>query len=209
MIIWIFAMVFVVFLLAVFSLIFLPIAFSVHSLVTLATVPVQLVKLLASKRVRQNHAIEHATINVIQQKLGQLPLTGFASQNGFTIYGTSDSTVVRKTAQEALSRLRTGETQLAIHPNCGTSMGIVNLIAVVSLLSLLFYSGNLSVVYVLAAILAAIFLGPILGQPLQRFITTSTDLDRVEISGILSPPSRSTDRSSLPSEAVIVETEQR
>ena len=74
------------------------------------------------RRTRQHHAIEHATIHILASKTQGRSLSGLSDPLGFTIYGEADSEEVRQAVGNALLRLQAGESQLAIHPNCGTSL---------------------------------------------------------------------------------------
>ena len=73
-------------------------------------------------RIRQNHAIEHATISVLGRKHDQVGrLGGSANLDGFFIYGPTTAERIEEAAQEAIQRLRAGESHLAISPFCGTN----------------------------------------------------------------------------------------
>ncbi len=73
-------------------------------------------------RIRQNHAIEHATIAVLSRKYDQFGrLGGSAKQDGFFVYGPTTADRVEDAAKEAVERLRAGESDLAISPFCGTN----------------------------------------------------------------------------------------
>lgn len=66
----------------------LPLQFFFYSLVTIVTVPWQLIQIASDRRMRQNHACEHATVNVLEERYGPLPRTGgLAFKNGYTILG--------------------------------------------------------------------------------------------------------------------------
>ncbi|MCJ7788827.1 MAG: hypothetical protein MUP69_01360, partial [Candidatus Atribacteria bacterium] len=57
------------------TLIFIPYGFTVYSLITLITVPQQIINIAKNKTIRRNHALEHATINVLERYAGRnLPL---------------------------------------------------------------------------------------------------------------------------------------
>lgn len=73
-------------------------------------------------RTRRNHALEHATIHLLSQRIPDLNLVGRSDWNGFTLYGTVDTQLVLQYATEALDQLRAGESELAIHPRCGTNL---------------------------------------------------------------------------------------
>jgi len=71
-------------------------------------------------RIRRNHGLEHATTHVISEKAPKRPYMGHSDSRGFWLIGEFSSEEVTDAAVEALARLRGGERQLAIHPNCGT-----------------------------------------------------------------------------------------
>jgi len=73
-------------------------------------------------QVRRNHALEHATINVLSQKYKGFSAQGNSTPSGFNlnIYGDIDRESVVAAVDEAYDRLQKGESKLALHPNCGT-----------------------------------------------------------------------------------------
>jgi len=71
--------------------------------------------------VRRNHALEHATINLLSRKKPGRSLAGYSDWRGFWIFGDVDTEELQLTIDEALARLRQGEGNLAIHANCGTN----------------------------------------------------------------------------------------
>jgi hypothetical protein len=80
--------------------------------------------------VRRNHALEHATLQVLSEKKSPSSrLFGYSDMNGFWIVGKVDTEALGEATQEALLRLQKGERQLAIHPNCGTNLATSGLIA--------------------------------------------------------------------------------
>lgn len=144
------------------------------------------------RRVRQHHAIEHATITVLMRRNAHLQLVGGRSDHrGFYIFGPVDSDALLEAAQEALTRLQRGEAALAIHPNCGTNLvttgtlaGLAGLLTAtvgrrqqVSLLDQLPFA-------ILAAILA-LLVGRPLGFRLQRHVTTLADVRNLQL-GVVS-----------------------
>lgn len=80
-------------------------------------------------RVRRNHALEHATIQVLGERLRDLALVGRSSIWGFYIYGDVPTEDVLAAAQEGLHRLQSGEQRMAIHPNCGTNLAVAGVLA--------------------------------------------------------------------------------
>jgi len=73
-------------------------------------------------RLRKNHALEHATMHILSEALPGSALVGRSTPGGFVIYGEAPTEVVLASAREGLRRLQAGQRQLAIHPNCGTSL---------------------------------------------------------------------------------------
>ncbi len=80
-------------------------------------------------RVRRNHALEHATLQVMAEKNPKLKMAGYSDPGGFWLVGEADTAEIEQSAQEALSRLRGGESSLAIHPHCGTNLVTTSLLA--------------------------------------------------------------------------------
>jgi hypothetical protein len=71
---------------------------------------------------RRNHALEHATLHVLSRTYPNKMLGGHSNPTGFFILGDVPLQAVADAATEALSRLRAGERELAIHPGCGTNL---------------------------------------------------------------------------------------
>ncbi|MDM8519854.1 DUF6391 domain-containing protein [Anaerolineales bacterium HSG6] len=71
-------------------------------------------------KIRRNHGLEHATIHILSEKHKRLSMVGRSDWGGFTLYGTIDTADVQSAVEEALHRMRRGESHLAVHPRCGT-----------------------------------------------------------------------------------------
>jgi hypothetical protein len=94
-------------------------------------------ELLFGRRIRQNHALEHATITIMSGYDPELRVSARSSSRGFIIFGDVDLGQLRRAADEALQRLQAGEAELAIHPNCGTNLAVgISLATLGSLLGL-------------------------------------------------------------------------
>ncbi|HEX9797269.1 MAG TPA: DUF6391 domain-containing protein [Anaerolineales bacterium] len=89
----------------------------------------RLLDLPVVSRIRRNHALEHATIHLLTAQGPRTTLIGRADSRGFFLYGNVPTERVGQAAAEALNRLRSGEHQLAIHPNCGTNLLTAGLLA--------------------------------------------------------------------------------
>lgn len=73
-------------------------------------------------RIRRNHGLEHATIHVLSEKYKNFSAQGNSDFRGFrlNIYGNIEEEQVETAVREAYTRMKNGESQLAVHPNCGT-----------------------------------------------------------------------------------------
>lgn len=145
----------------------------------------QFFKILFNKRLRRNHALEHATVNVIEESLGRKTrITGMAHENGFSLRGIVDPISTLNAARTALARLQAGERDLAVHPRCGSTLVAVNTLASLLFLLLLGITGRLSILNVVLALLLAHVSGPFISRPVQRYVTTSQDVKGMEITGV-------------------------
>jgi hypothetical protein len=130
----------------------------------------------AVSQTRRNHALEHATIHLLNRRFPTLYLVGWSSPFAFYIYGHVPADAVRGAVQEGLARLRRGESHLAVHPRCGTNIVTAGALAgLVAFLAML--PGNdrdrrarLPLV-VLLSTLALLFAQP-LGTAVQQWVTT-------------------------------------
>jgi hypothetical protein len=70
----------------------------------------------------RNHALEHATVNVLNEKHQNFSAQGNSAPWGFylNIYSAVSDEDVTAAVEEAYQRLKNGERKLALHPNCGT-----------------------------------------------------------------------------------------
>lgn len=71
---------------------------------------------------RRNHALEHATLQVLAEKNPQLRAAGYSDPRGFWLIGDIETRQVEEAVSQAAARLQGGERSLAIHPNCGTNL---------------------------------------------------------------------------------------
>ena len=131
-------------------------------------------------RIRRNHGLEHATLNLLSQRFPTRSLAGYSFPGGFFILGEIPTPDLRETVFHALARMNNGERRLAIHEHCGTNYAISGLVA--GLLAWLGMTGAKSKrdrLERLPLVVALATLGFIFSQPLgpavQESITTSGD----------------------------------
>jgi len=157
---------------------------TVSSLVTLLTAPSQLARLVRDRQLRRNHALEHATINVIEERYGPSQLAGLARPDGFLIFGPVSPSLALEAAEEGLRRMQAGEHRLAIHPRCGTTLVASQLVLAITFLATLLLLRQLSLLPFLLGLAAALLLGPRLSPLLQRWITTDARVEGMRIEGL-------------------------
>jgi len=141
--------------------------------------------LLFSRRVRQNHALEHATITILSGMVSDLNVSARSSADGFIIFGNVDLGVLRKAMDEALKRLQAGEAELAIHPNCGTNIAVgISFITLGTLFGLVSNQPRTRIATAAASSLAGLMAARPVGQYVQRHLTTLPDLTGVRVTEI-------------------------
>lgn len=142
-------------------------------------------------RVRSNHALEHATLHVLQEQGSTARLGGISDAGGFWIYGEVDTETLLLAAREARERLLKGESQLAIHPNCGTNLAVGALAAGgLAWLGMSGTKGKLG--RKVSRIPVAVLLGLVgfqiakpLGPKIQEQVTTNADIGLIEINEVV------------------------
>ncbi len=142
-------------------------------------------------RVRRNHGLEHATLNVLSQKFSHLILAGHSDLNGFWIIGEVPTADLEEAVAQALARMQAGEHDLAIHANCGTNFVAAGLVAgLVAWLSMLGSGRKLGQklerlpLVISFTTLALVFAQP-LGPLLQARVTTSGEPGELRIKEII------------------------
>ena len=138
------------------------------------------------KIVRQNHAMEHATIAVLLERLEvRVRMAGHAGLNGFYIYGNIPTTTLEEAVYEGLKRLKAGEKDIAISPMCGTNLAVAGLAAgIAAVIAGRGHTGVSKFARILSASAAAAIMAQPLGPLAQRHITTTSNLSNVQIVGV-------------------------
>jgi hypothetical protein len=131
--------------------------------------------------VRRNHALEHATMQVLTEKYKGVPMAGVSNPQGFLLVADLPTEIVTEAALEAEKRLKAGESQLAIHPHCGTNL-VAPALAAWAAASLALWAGSGSkkprlpqfILALLTAVPVYLLARP-LGPLLQKTLTTSAE----------------------------------
>lgn len=130
-------------------------------------------------RIRRNHGLEHATLHVLSNLYPRTSMAGHSDMGGFWIIGDVEQEDVRLAVNEALSRMRAGEEDLAVHPNCGTNFVTAGTLAGVAASLAMFGAGkrlrDKMERFPLAASLAtmALMMAQPVGLKIQEQVTTS------------------------------------
>src|SRR5260370_19745484 len=132
-------------------------------------------QMLLGGAVKQNHALEHATIVLLSRKYPDVRLAGISFAAGFFIFGDLPTEAILPAAQEALTLLRTTSPELAIHERCGTNLAVSGLLTGLAAMAVArmrrpYNTAN----NVILAATAALILARPLGLTVQRYVTTQT-----------------------------------
>jgi hypothetical protein len=138
--------------------------------------------MLFGRRTRQNHALEHATVTLLSQVLPDLNASARSNSHGFVIFADLDMGEVRRATEEALERLQAGESELAIHPNCGTNLAVgLSMAMFGSLVALTALRPRTRVATMAAGSLVGLKVARPVGTLMQRYVTTLSDVRDIRI----------------------------
>lgn len=145
-------------------------------------------KLPLISRVRRNHALEHATMHVLEEQFYGLGMLGLSGLNGFWLLADLPTESVTDAALTALKRLKAGEEELAFHEHCGTNLASpLFLTALVCWVILTGGEGEIKLRRIPLAILIAVpffLLSKPLGPWMQRNLTTSAMPEDMELAQV-------------------------
>jgi hypothetical protein len=141
-----------------------------------------------TQRLRQHHAIEHASITVLSKLMPTAHLVARSDLLGFIVYGDVDSELLREATEQGLSRLQAGEASLAVHPNCGTNLVAAGMLSGVAALLAGSVGDDRSWMDRLPSAILGATVGLILAQPfgrwLQQNVTTSPEVDGLSVGAV-------------------------
>ena len=137
------------------------------------------------EKVRRNHGIEHATVHVLSESNAQLSVVGRADGGGFSIMGNVGVQELADAAVEALRRMQAGQGDLTIHPRCGTMLVTAGAMTAVAAFLALGRRPKLSrLPDAMLATTLAVFLAQPAGLALQRYVTTSPNVQAARFVGV-------------------------
>jgi uncharacterized protein DUF6391 len=132
--------------------------------------------------VRENHALEHATIVLLSKRFPDTRFSGISFARGFFVFGEIPTEAVRPAAEHALALLRGDHPEMAIHERCGTNLAVAGLLTSFSAMSV----ARLRRPYntfnnVMMATTAAMIAARPLGLLVQRYLTTRTPTSNMRV----------------------------
>jgi hypothetical protein len=132
-------------------------------------------QVLLGGAVKQNHALEHATIVLLSRKFPDVRLAGISFAAGFFVFGDVPTEAILPAAREALTLLRTTTPELAIHEHCGTNLAVSGMLTGLSAMAVARMRRPYNTLNnVILASTAALILARPLGLMAQRYVTTQT-----------------------------------
>ena len=138
-------------------------------------------------RIRQSHALEHATVHLLADSDRTLRLVGRSDWGGFTLYGEVDKSRVQHAATQGMVRLKNDEGWLAVHPRCGTRVSVAIILATAATYAaaaLPIRSPLKRLATVGLGLVAALTVARPLGLAVQRHAMVTTDLRGVGIGSV-------------------------
>ncbi len=135
--------------------------------------------------VRENHALEHATIVLLSKRFPDVRFSGVSFASGFFVFGDAPTAAIRPAADQALARLRGGEPEMAIHERCGTNLAVTGMLtAFMAMLVARMRKPYNSFNNIMLATTASLVAARPLGLLVQRYVTTRTPASNFRIGEI-------------------------
>ncbi len=142
-------------------------------------------QVLLGAAVKQNHALEHATIVLLSRQFPDVRLAGISFAAGFFVFGELPTEALLPAAEDALHLLRTSSPELAIHERCGTNLAVTGILTGVAAMGVSKMRRPYNTLNnVILASTAALILARPLGMTVQRYVTTQTPNASMTISSV-------------------------
>jgi len=134
------------------------------------------------RHVRQNHALEHATMHQMRNRFGGSRLAGSTIASGFFLFGPVRTEDVQAAVGRAVEALR-GDPDQALHPRCGTNLATLYLLlaGLLGVSSKRRERGVRAWIGRVAAVATAAALARPAGLWAQRHLTTTGQVDGLHV----------------------------
>jgi len=135
--------------------------------------------------VRKAHAVEHAAVAVLHERLGRRgPAIALSDPWGFTVLSPYRAEELAEAPREALQRLARGESWLAVTDLCGSNIAVTGVLTATGALTAA--RGNRADRFTSAVLAstAAALVAPIVARWLQRTVTTDADVTGVTLAQV-------------------------
>ena len=134
---------------------------------------------------RRNHALEHATLHILARKY-KTRMAGHSNPTGFFLLGDISTEDVSSASTEAMARLLSGESGLAIHEGCGTNLATTAVLAsTFAWMPLRRVRSTFWRIWLIPVAVTFAMFGYFLSKPLgpwlQKNVTTEADMGAMQI----------------------------
>ncbi|GBD22575.1 hypothetical protein HRbin29_00211 [bacterium HR29] len=137
------------------------------------------------RRIRVAHAIEHAAVAVLHQRVGRrAPTIALSDPFGFSVVSPYSAEDLESAVAEALSRLRSGEHALAVSDLCGTNLAVGGLLAATAALAAANGRARRNFPSAVAAAALALVAAPAAGRWVQRALTVEPNIGNARVAAV-------------------------
>jgi hypothetical protein len=138
--------------------------------------------------VRRNHAIEHATVSILNEQKIKPTVLGLAIPSGFIICSKSNKDEIISAANYGLKLMKSGVTEVSISQFCGTNLVVMALLTGVSTVLLGRIPGTKpkNVLNITTGFLLSALISKPIGQIVQKYVTTDSNVKNIQIKNSLS-----------------------
>jgi hypothetical protein len=141
-------------------------------------------------KVRRNHGLEHATIQILSRENPMRSVAGYSDPFGLRIIGDVSTAEVKSALDEAIRRLNGGESYLAVHLHCGTNFVVSGILTGLAAALAMTGAGprwrdkadRLGFAVIISTFV--LILSRPLGYFVQQKVTTSGDIGNLRVSSI-------------------------
>ncbi len=153
--------------------------------------PRHLWNLWRDPRLRKNHALCHATLNILEEEGISARPKGMAQEVGFYVNlpeGIMSPDAIMEAAQRGRKRVLSGDHALMVHRGCATANMTSGFMLFLIMLVLMFFLRFFSpFAVVIAAVVSYLFAAPF--SPLvQKWFFVTPELSDIEITGVQAAP---------------------